>query len=334
MNPVSFPIPGVRPFLLTAFAALLAGCGGGGERLEFLSMGTAPIGGAFNPVGNALSETLNEHRGENNWKVQAKGTKGSQENIRRLAKGELQLGLSNAAITYFAVRGGAGWDQKYEMRSVVTMAPNVALFITRRDSGIQTIADLKGKRVICGPAGAGFEMFVAPILNAHGLTFDDFTKLNDNQSGAVDKLGDGNADAAFLGGAVPTGSIQQACSQYDIHFIPFDPEARQRLIDEYPFFHPVTIPGGTYSDLKEDFEALNVGSMHLITSADANEERIYQVAKTLWENRESIGHPAAKFINEENAARYAGTEFHPGAVRFYKEIGIWPDADDHAANAK
>ena len=78
---------------------------------QFLSMGTAPVGGAFPVVGGAIAEVLNEHQGSIDWKVQAKGTKGSQENIRRLASGDLQLALSNAAITYFAVRGEAGWEK-------------------------------------------------------------------------------------------------------------------------------------------------------------------------------------------------------------------------------
>lgn len=301
-------------------ATILIGCG----QQEFVSLGTAPVGGAFAPVGNAIAETLNEHKGENTWKVQAKGTNGSQDNIRQLAEGDLQLALSNAAITYFAVHGGGDWNEKYDMTTVVTIAPNVAMFITKEDSGIKTIQDLKDKRVVIGPAGAGFEMFVEPILKAHGVEFSDFTVLNNNQNGAVDMLADGQADAAFLGGAIPTSSIQRACSDMAIHFIPFDKMAVERLSAEYPFFWELTVPGGTYSDLDEDFAAMNVGSMHLITSADYDEERVYQLTKTIYENRQDISHPAAKkFINEKNAARYTGTPFHPGAIRYYKEIGIW-----------
>lgn len=322
--------------LLVVFCCLatsLSGCNGGGSssssssgRRQFINMGTAPVGGAFNPVGNAISETLNNKKGDNNWKVQAKGTKGSQENIRRLQDGKDQLGLSNSAISYHAVRGEGAWDKKYDIRTVVTIAPNVAMFITKKDSGIKTIADLKGKRVVCGPAGAGFDMFLEPILNAHGVKFSDFTKLNDIQSGAVDKLADGNADAAFLGGAVPTGSIQQACSQHDIFFIPFDEAAKKELIENYPFFNPITIPQKIYADLESDYEGLNVGSMHLITSASQSEDQIYQITKTIWENRAEVSHPAVKkFVNEKNAARYTGTDFHPGAIKFYKEIGLWTE---------
>ncbi len=311
---------------------LVAGCGGDGSSgggQKFLSMGTSPVGGTFPVVGGAIAEVLNEHKGENDWKVQAKGTKGSQENIRRLSQGELELALSNAGITYFAVRGQSGWEKKYDVNAVVTLAPLVALFITRSDSGIKTIADLKGKRVVIGPAGAGFEMFVGPVLEEHGVTFKDFTSLNATQSAAVDLLADGSADAAFLGGAIPSGSITQAASTFDVHYVPYDEDTRQRLIKKYPFFHDVTIPANTYKGQPEEFKGLNVGSMHLITSAGEDEELIYQVTKTIWENREEIAakHPAGKFINEKNAARQTGTDFHPGAIRYYKEIGIWKEPE-------
>ncbi len=324
-------------FLLLVAFVLCVGCSKGssttstedGAAKQFLSMGTAPVGGAFPVVGGAIAEVLNAHKDEIDWKVQAKGTKGSQENIRRLQQDELELALSNAAISYFAVRGDGTWTQEYDIQAVATLAPNVALFIARADSGIQSIADLKGKRVITGPAGAGFQMFIEPILVEHGVKWDDITSLNATQSGSVDQLGDGSADAAFLGGAVPTGSITQAASTFDVQFVPFDEAARQSLIEKYRFFHPATIPAGTYKGLDSDFQGLNVGSMHLITSAAQDEELIYQVTKTIWENRDEIAakHPAGKAINPKNVARDTGIDYHPGAVRFYQEAGVWPASE-------
>ena len=326
-----------RSFKLTtllAIAVVCLGCTGdsssgtGGGKKQFLSMGTAPVGGAFPVVGGAIAEVLNAHKGEIDWKVQAKGTKGSQENIRRLDQDEMELALSNAAISYFAVRGEGTWKKKYDVQAIATLAPNVALFIARADSGIESIADLKGKRVITGPAGAGFQMFVEPILAEHGVAWDGISSLNATQSGAVDQLGDGSADAAFLGGAVPTGSITQAASTFEVKFIPFDEPARQRLIEKYAFFHPATVPAKTYKGLASDFQGLNVGSMHLITSASQDEELIYELTKAIWENRKEIAekHPAGKALNEKNIARDTGIDYHPGAVKFYKEVKIWPEA--------
>jgi len=311
---------------------LLAACGPGGSeggatgRRQFLSLGTAPPGGAFFVVGGAIAEVLNQNKGDNRWEITAESTRGSQENIRRLAAGEIDLALANAAITYFAVRGAEGWDQPYPMRAVMTLAPNVALFIAPENGGVQSVADLSGKRVVIGPAGAGFEYFVAPLLGAHGVTYDDLTVLHGGQSQAVDMLADGSAAAAFLGGAVPTASITQACAGQKIRFVPFEEAALDRLTAEYLFFNPATIPAGTYRGQDDDFHGLDVGSMHLISAADADEERIYRLTKTLYENREQVvqKHPAGRAINPNNAVRDTGTEFHPGAIRFYREIGIWP----------
>jgi hypothetical protein len=323
--------------LLFAFALFVAHAGGCSKSNDgaasqkksarrFMSIGTAPLGGAFAVVGDAIAQVVGGNTGELGWQVSSEATKGTQENIRRLVRGELDFGMANAAITYFAVRGEGEWPAPQPVQAVMTLAPNVALFITPKSSGVKTLADLKGKRVVVGPSGAGFEYFVQPILKQHGLTYDDFTALNNTQAGAVDMLADGAAAAAFLGGAVPTASITQACASQDIYFVPFDKEAKNRLIETYPFFEAATLPAETYRGQSEPFEGLNVGSMHLITAASMDEETVYQFTKILYEHREEVAqkHPAGRAINPKNVVKDTGAPFHPGAIRYYKEIGIWP----------
>ena len=133
-----------------------------GER-KFLSVGTAPAGGAFFVVGSAIAEVLDSNAGDHGWSVTAETTKGSQENIRRVVAGELELALANSAISYFAWRGVEAWGEAADIRVVMTLAPNVALFIAP-EGGVETIADLKGKRVYLGPSGAGFHYFIRPLL--------------------------------------------------------------------------------------------------------------------------------------------------------------------------
>ena len=294
---------------------------------QFLSVGTAPPGGAFFIVGSALGEVLNEFKGENRWDVTSEATQGTMENIRRVSSGQLEFAMANAAITYFAVRGEAGWDRPYPMRSVMTLAPNVALFVTLRGSGLEDIASLKGNRIVVGPPGAGFEFFLRLILQAHGVTYEDFTPLNGNQLAAIDMLSDGAAAAAFLGGAVPTASITQVSSSQDVFFIPYEKAAIRELLANYTFFTETTIPAGTYRNQDEDFNGLNVGSMQFITSAEMDEDLVYRVTKCLYENRQSVleKHAAGRAITPRNVVRDTGTEFHAGAIRYYREIGIWPE---------
>ena len=318
------------------FLFLLAGCGGGGgdagtetstaSQRRFLSLGTAPPGGAFFIVGGALAEVLNEFKGDNVWQVNAEATKGTQENLRRLVRGELDLALANSAISYFAVRGEGAWEEPMPVRTVMTLAPNVALFIALSRSEIEQIGDLEGKRVVLGPAGAGFEHFLEPILAAHGLSYEKLEPLNATQAQSVDLLSDGAAAAAFLGGAVPTSSITQAATSQKIVYLPYDEVAIDQLLATYPFFDRATIPAGTYRGLDADYQGMNVGSMHLVTSADVDEELVYAMTRTLWENRASVveRHAAGRAINPKVVVRNTGTPFHPGAERFYRETGLWP----------
>ena len=299
------------------------------QKRRFLSVGTAPPGGAFFVVGGAIAQVVSNHTDDLNWEVSAEATKGTQENIRRLAKGELEFALANAAISYFAVRGEGAWKGKQPIQVVMTLAPNVALFITPQSSGVKTISDLKGKRAVVGPAGAGFEYFLKPILSAHGVGYQDFSPLHNTQAGAVDMLADGSAAAAFLGGAVPTASITRASSSQKILFIPFDDTAKKSLFENYPFFNAVVIPSGTYRGQDEPFYGMNVGAMHLITAANLDTDTVYQFTKVLYEQRADVVkiHPAGRAINPKNVVKDTGTPFHPGAIRYYKEIGIWHDSN-------
>jgi TRAP transporter TAXI family solute receptor len=312
--------------LLSAVCAFVFGCDPATDRRSFLSLGTAPPGGAFFVVGGAIAQVVGAHNKARGWQLSAEATKGTQENIRRLDAGELQFALANAAISYFAVRGEGAWKKKFDINVIATLAPNVALFITPGDTGVEAIGDLKGKRVVVGPAGAGFDYFLKPILAAHGLAYDDFTPLHNTQAGSVDMLADGSAAAAFLGGAVPTASITQASASQDIRFVPYEAAALDQLFEQYPFFNGAKIAAGTYRGQTEDFAGMNVGAMHLIAHGALDEDTVYHFTKTLYEQRAEVvrHHPAGKAINAKNVVRDTGTPFHPGAVRYYREINIWP----------
>lgn len=293
---------------------------------EYLSIATAPPGGAFFVVGSAIADVVGKHTANEGWSISAEATKGTTENLHRLDKGEVDFALANAAISYFAIRGEGKWQKQFPIQTVMTLAPNIAFFITPESSDIKTIADLRGKRVVVGPAGAGFEHFIEPILAAHGLSYSDIRALHDTQAGAVALLADRSADAAFLGGAVPTASITQACAAQEIHFIPYEKQAMEKLVEQYRFFEKKTIPPNTYKGQAEPFDSLNVGSMILVTSARTDEQMVYLFTKTLYEQAAEVveKHPAGKAINDKNSVKNTGTPFHPGAIRYFQEQGIWP----------
>ena len=301
--------------------------GGNTAKRVNISIGTAPTGGAFFVVGGAIAAVVGENTSEIGWEVTAESTKGTQENIRRLVSGELEFALANAAISYFAVRGEGAWKTEHPIRAVMTLAPNVGLFITPQSSGIRKIQDFAGKRIVVGPAGAGFEYFLKPILSAHNITYEDFSPLNSTYTGARELLADGSAAAAFMGGAIPTPAVTQAVTSQDIFFIPFDEAAKQSLFEKYPFFNAITIPADAYQGQTEPFASMNVGSMHLITAETVDENIVYEFTKTLYTHRAEVvkRHGAGRAINPKNVVKDTGTPFHPGAIRFYREIGIWQE---------
>lgn len=305
--------------------AVTVGCG---KPATFITIGTAPAGGAFAPVGNAIASVVEANKGDLNWKVAPQGTKGTQENIRKLESGDLEFAMANAAISYFATKGEGAWGKPHEVRTVATLAPNVGVFVTTASTGIKTIADLKGKRVVLGPAGAGFDYFLKPLLEVHGVKYEDMTVLDGNYFTASDMLADGKADAAFMGGAIPIPAVTQLCASQDVVFIKLDADAPSKLT-QYPFYFPIPVKADAYSDLEEDITGINVGNMHLITHANVDDEMVYQLTKIIYENRAQIAekHPAAKALNPKNVVRDTGTPFHPGAIKFYKEAGIWPKAE-------
>lgn len=314
-------------------ALLVTGCpegGGGGETgstgRKFLTIGTAPDGGAFSTVGNAIANTIDGNKGDLNWVVKSQTTKGTQENIRKLESMDIEFAMGNAAIAYFAAKGEGKWEKPHAVRVVATMAPNVGVFVTTKGSGIKTIADLKGKRVVLGPAGAGFEYFLKPLLEAHGVTYEDITPLSGPYNAAADMLSDGKADAAFMGGAIPIPAVTALCATQDVVFVKMDEGVLEKLKD-YPFYFGVPVKAAAYSDLNEDLFGINVGNMQLLTHESVSEDTVYQFTKLLYENREKVTdmHPAGKSLGAKNIVRDTGTQFHPGAIKYFKEAKIWPE---------
>jgi TRAP transporter TAXI family solute receptor len=334
----------ILPVALALSVAIIGfpGCKGGSSKEEasgtpeFLSVGTAQIGGAFYNVGAAINDALNEGKDEGGWrKSNAEATGGSLENYRLLESGDIQIGMANSSISYFAVRGTAGFDKKYDVKTIMTMFPLIGMFVTKKGQGIESLADVKGKRVVVGPEGAGFEYFLRPILESHGVTYDDFDPVYAGMSTSVGYLQDESVAATFLGGGPVSTAITSASSTMDILLIPYGSEQRDQLASDYPSFSKVTVASETYKGQDGDFLSLNVGSAHLLVRGDADEDFIYNVTKAIFENRESIAekHAAAKAINPKNVVRKVGTEFHPGAIRYFKEINIWPDSPAESTEA-
>ncbi|MBI2369725.1 MAG: TAXI family TRAP transporter solute-binding subunit [Deltaproteobacteria bacterium] len=332
-------IPSVGTFKRTALAVFLATLlvgiwtplrGLAGEPRYNLKVGGTTIGGAFYPVAAAIGQVLNQKVPRFNVTVQT--TPGAGANIRLLDKGEIDIGLSVTPVTYYAYNGAGKWEKRYPVHSVMTFFPNAMTFIVLESSPIKSIADLKAKRVTAGGPGAQWEIFMEPVLSLYNLSFKDFGRvLYMGQAAAANALKDGVVDAAFLGGGnpnvAPTPSLASLEATHRFRPLLAPEPLLDRLKERYPFLDKIRVRGGAYKSQPQDAVWLDAGSMHLVASAKADPEMVYQLVKAIYEHREEIAavNPLARDLTPDRVALKTGTPYHEGAIRYYREIKVWKD---------
>jgi TRAP transporter TAXI family solute receptor len=333
-------------YLAALFAALagLASCGRSDEQASAggdaapgmpprVKIASGSVGGAYFPMGNAIAQVLSTKVPGLLATGEASG--GSSQNIRMLDGKQIDFALSNASITFPAIRGVSdGFDKPYPVRAVITLHSSVNLFVALKSSGITKISDLRGKRVSVGPAGGGWDAYTKPILAAHGLSFDDFTPVYEGQSSAVELLTDNSVAAIFVGGSIPHATIMTATAGHEVTLVAFDEAALDKVNAEYPTIRKYLIPANTYKGQDQDFWAVDAGAAQLIARADANPDFIYLVTKTIFENRDMIAKmtPAGKEITPERAGMDIGIPYHEGSIRYFKEADMWHPKADSPAN--
>jgi TRAP transporter TAXI family solute receptor len=290
---------------------------------ERIKIATASVGGSYYPIGNAVAQTLSKNLP--GVLVTAENSSGSAQNIRMMDAGQVHFGLSNAAITYPAVRGLEGFEKPFPMKVVISMNASINLMVALKSSGIRSWADLKGKRIVIGPAGAGWDFFARPIFAAHGIRYEDIQPVYEAQAAAMELLTDGNVHAVFVGGSVPHATILSATATNELEYLEFDEAALDKVTAEYPFIKKMTIPAQTYKGMDGNFLAVDSGTTQLLAHENANPDYIYLITKTIYEHRDQIAdmHPAGKEITPERAAMDIGIPYHEGSLQYFNEIGIW-----------
>ena len=295
-----------------------------------LKIGGTTIGGAWYPVAAAIGQVLNQK--VSRFTVTVQTTPGAGANIRLLDKGEIDVGLGIASVTYYASNGLGTWERKYPVRSLMAFFPNAQTFITLESSPIKSIADLKGKKITAGGPGAGWEAYIEPILSLYNLSFKDLGRvLYMGQEAAANALKDGVVDAVFLGGGnpniAPTPSIVSLETTHKVRILLPPEKMLDQLKDKHPFMDKIKVRGGVYKAQPQDAVWPDVGSMHLVVSAKADPEMVYQLTKAIYEHRNEIAeiNPLARDVTPDRVAINTGTPYHEGAIRYYREIKVWKD---------
>jgi TRAP transporter TAXI family solute receptor len=313
-----------RIAIAVAAAALLsAGAVLAAER--FLTILTGGQSGIYYPLGVQLSQIYGKAMPDARLSVQA--TKASAENLNLLQQGRGELAFAQTDTLADAVRGNAeaGFARPLDkLRLVATIYPNVIQIVATRDSGIRSLADLKGKRVSVGAPRSGTELNARAVLKAAGLGYDDLARVEYLPfAESVDLMKNRQIDATLQSAGLGVASLKDLTLSAPVVFVPVPPEVVARMGADV--YSTTVIPAGTYSGQDADVPAAATGNA-LVTHAGVSEETVYLMTRLVYENLPTLaaGHAAARQIRLDAASAKGPAPLHPGAARYFREQGLLP----------
>ena len=189
--------------------------------------------------------------------------------------------------------------------------------------GINTVADLKGKTVCVGDVGSGTEINAWQVLGAAGLTKDDVNAVNGSFQDGVDQLKDGKIDAAFTVAGAPTTAIVDYATTNTLNLVSLTDEELAAIQEAYPFLIRDDLPSTTYTGMTGDVVCVAIQAT-LVASKDLSEDVVYELVKAMFDNKDALteGHAKFGFLDPEAASAGATVPMHPGAEKYYKEVGV------------
>jgi TRAP transporter TAXI family solute receptor len=308
-----------------AAAAALALTVGAVQAQQFFRIGTGGTAGTYFPVGGMVANTVSQ---SGKIAATAQASAGSVANVNAVAGGQIESGFSQADVATWAYTGTGVWEGRPAvtgLRLIANLYPESVHIVARKGAGIRTVSDLRGKRVALDEPGSGTLINARAILAAYGLKDADLKPeyIKPNQAG--DKLKDGALDAFFFTGGWPAGAISElASSGAGIELVAIEGAQADAIRRASSFFAPDTIPADTYKGVGA-VRTLAVGAQW-VTSDKVDPNLVYEIVKALYseagQKAMGAGHAKGKFITRDNAVQGAGIPFHPGAARYYREVGV------------
>lgn len=314
--------------LIISLLVVVSGCGKKGSTNEKsgesvapqqaiqLGIATATVGGAYYPMGQAIANVVNAHY--DGVVLNAEVTNGALENNRLVSDGESALGITNADLAYYAYHGQAPYDSKQNIVALGNLHPSIFHIVTLADSPINSIEDLKGKRVACGPAGGASIGIMQNILAEYGMSFDDIIPSYLPYSDGFTQLADGNVDVALATSGYPAAAVMEIVATKNIKFVEIDLDVFKILLNKYPYYTDAKVPRDVYK-LDSDVTVIGISNL-LVCRPDLDEEIVYNITKALYSNLDEL-----KEINktaeqiDENRLSETSIPLHPGAKRYFDE---------------
>ena len=305
-----------------AAAALIAAAPATARAQEFINVLTGGTSGVYYPLGVALSKIYGEKIQNVRPTVQA--TKASVENLQLLqqGKGEIAFTLGDSLDAAWKGDEEAGFKAPLKkLRGITAIYPNYIQIVASKDSGIKTLADLKGKRLSVGAPKSGTELNARAILAAAGLSYKDLGKVEYLPfAESVELMKNRQLDATLQSAGLGVASLRDLATSVEITVV----EVPAAVVDKAgPPFVKVAIPANTYTGQTAAVPAAAVVN-YLATHEGMKEETVYQMTKAIFENLPDLAaaHAAARSIKLENALDGMPLPLHPGAARYFKEKGL------------
>jgi len=320
-------------------AVLVIGASGAqAQEMNFFSIGTGGTGGTYFPLGGAIANAISNPPGSSSCEeggscgvpglvAVAQSSRGSVANVNGIKSGILSAGFSQSDVAYWAYSGTGtfeGQEPMGDLRAIAALYPEHIHLVASKESGIASVADLKGKRVSLDEPGSGTYVDALLILQAFGMSQDDITEENLKPGPASDAIRNGQLDALFFVGGYPAGTLVELALSAEVVLVPISGPEVDAMIAEYSFFSKDPIPEGVYQDVP-GADTVAVGAQ-LLTSANQTEDLIYEITKALWNDSTrkllDAGHAKGKSVTKETALEGIGIPLHAGAEKFYREAGL------------
>jgi TRAP transporter TAXI family solute receptor len=321
------PVKVFRAVSLLCVLCVELACNSSGGTVKRLSIATGGTGGVYYPYGGGIAKIISENIP--GVQATAEVTAASVDNLKFLQDGRSDLAFTMADTVEDAAqaRGAFQSTGAVPARALAVLYPNYLHLVTRADTGLTKLTDLKGRVVSTGAPGSGTEVVAFRALEAVGINpKTDLTTQALGASQSVDALKDSKLDAFFFTGGLPTAAVLDFANTPGIkaRLIASDtalPQMRARYGDSTYF--PLTIPKATYGT-DEDVTVVGVANI-LVVSEKMADDLAYDITRLLFEKQPELIaiHPQAKDLSLPTAVAGSPVPFHPGAIRYYTEKHAW-----------
>lgn len=288
---------------------------------KFFRIGTGGTGGTYYPVGGLIGNAISTGK----INVSAVATNGSVANINAIVGGSLESGFSQADVNSWAFTATGIYEGKPkvdELRAIANLYPETVHVVIKKGLNIKTLADLKGKAISVGAPKSGTELNARAILAAAGLSYKDFSKVEYLPFGeSVELMKNRQLDVTLQSAGLGVSALRDLATSVDIIVVPIPPDVIKKTND--PAYLAATIPANTYRGQTADVPSAAVQN-YLVTSDGVSPDIVYSMTKALWSNLDGLvaAHSAAKAIDLKHALEGMPIPLHPGAEKYYKEVGL------------